>query len=420
MHELVSRLYQGETPSLKEFVKSFGQDLSLLSQYEETQQDAEWHAEGNVFIHTQWVLDELYQILTHEAKHLPQEQKVALIIATALHDIGKPLVTKTKEIEGLLRTVAPHHEERGCSYLAYRLLEFDIPYSIVQQILRLVALHHKPRQLVVHNAEKREYCYLARHVNVELLYYLAKADILGRDCKEKQRQQDIIDLFKLFCVEYGLWGNQNPYEEMRKYFDRELINLSPASRDAVYGYGIHDFEAGLIFTPEEAVARRYPYLKLFPELVVMCGPSGSGKSRWIQNNLKEHNIISLDDLREEFGKHRGDQEQNSFILAKAKERLKEHLRHNDKVVWDATSLRKDFRKMVCQLGMDYHALVTIIVLHVPVSSYLSGNKTRETQVSQQVLDDQLKALEWVQDHEAHRIGFFNRDSCLEFRGQCSG
>lgn len=419
MNNIINRLINKEKPNLNEFIQSFGNVLDLFSKFEQTPQDPEWHGEGNVFLHTQCVLDEIYKILDFEAQHLAFDQKLSLILSAVLHDIGKPLVTKNKEINGIMRIVAPHHEERGCSYLAYRLLELEIPYKVVQQILRLVAYHHKPIKLILNNASKREYFHLARLVNIELLFYLAKADTLGRICKDPQAQRDHIDLFRLFCEEYDLWGKEDPYNEWKLFFNTNLTNLSNESRDAILGYAIQDFENGLIFTPEEAVARRYPYLKSFPQLVIMSGPSGSGKTTWIQNHLKDYQKISLDDLREYYGKHRGNQKHNSFILSKAKDLLKNYLRNHNKIVWDATNLRKDFRRVICQLGFDYHALVTFVVLHIPSSSIYQGNQSRDYQVGREVLCNQMNLIEWVEDSEAHRIAFVNHQECLDFKGNTS-
>jgi predicted kinase len=419
MNDLICEIIKGKRPSLDEFILAFESNLDLLSKFKETLQDPEWHAEGNVFIHTQNVLDEVYKILDAEANHLSSDHKLSLILSAVLHDIGKPLVTKTKEIDGLSRIIAPHHEERGCAYLAYRLLELNIPYNIVQQTLRLVAYHHMPRRLVFHNAAKKEYFQLARLVNTKLLFYLAKADILGRSCKGQQGQSDYIDLFRLFCEEYQLWGNEDPYKDWKQFFNTELTHISSESRDAVLGYAIQDFEQGMIFTPEEAIARRYPYLNSFPQLIIISGPSGSGKSTWIQKHLKDYKKISLDDLREEFGKSRSNQENNSFIISKAKEQLKNYLRNHDKIVWDATNLKKDFRSMISQLGYDYHALVTMVVLHVSEYSIYQGNQSRNYKVPKDVVHSQIESLEWIEDSEAHRIAFINQEGYLDFRGTCN-
>jgi predicted kinase len=416
MNEIIKAILSGRHIKLDEFIDYFGKILKLLNLLQETSQDPKWHAEGSVFIHTQEVLSAVYQLLDNEASHLNSDQKLSLILAAIFHDIGKTLVTRTKQIDGIQRIISPYHDKRGCSYLAYRLLELNIPYHIVQQTLRLVLYHQQPKRLIKYNATKGAYFQLARSVNTELLYYLAKADILGRQCFNQQNECECIDLFKLFCQEYGLFGNENPYKEWRRFYDKKLESMLPENRDAVFGYAIQDFEQGLIFTPAEGIARRYSYLNSFPQLVIMSGPSGSGKSTWINNNLKDYQVISLDNLREEYGKKRSNQSQNSFILSKAKEQLKIHLRNHEKVVWDATNLRKDFRSMISQLGYNYHALVTLIVLHVPLASLYKGNQSRKDRVPIEVIDSQMNSLEWIENNEAHRIAFINHKQCLAQRG----
>ncbi|CDZ80645.1 polynucleotide kinase [Candidatus Rubidus massiliensis] len=419
MNDLIKELAQGCYLPFDRFIAVFGHHLDLLYKLEKTDQDPLWHAEGHVAKHTDLVLTQIYKILDQEAKHLPFEQRLSLILAAAFHDIGKALVTKLKVIDGIPRLTATKHEKKGCSYLAYKLLETDLPYPIIQHVLRLVAYHDKPRRLVLQNAPKQAYSHLARLINVELLYYLAKADTLGRICKDLQNQCDYIELFRLYCEEYGVWRKDYPYEKWQQFFKEELAHLPSQSLDAILGYAIQDFEKGLIFTPEEAIARRYSYLQSFPQLIILCGPSGSGKSTWIENHLKDWHVISLDQLRQEYAKKRESQEQNSLILVKAKELLKKYLRSHQKVVWDATNLKKDFRSMIAQLGLDYHALVTIVVLHVPESIIYKGNNNREFCINKKVLQSQLESLGWIEDDEAHRVVFVNQTSSpLEFRGAC--
>ncbi|EFB42780.1 AAA family ATPase [Parachlamydia acanthamoebae] len=417
-NSFLSKIIRDSYPNLKEFTQHLGSLFPLINQLCNTLQDKEWHAEGDVFQHTQLVLTSTYDIIKTEASHLTNDQKLTLILAAVLHDIGKPLTTKEKVIHDINRIVAPNHEALGCSYIAYRMLELDLPYHIIQQVINLVNYHHKPKLFVIKNVIKQDYFQLARQTNVELLYYIAKADMLGRQCAEQQHQVDLIHLFRINLEDHGIWKN-NPYEEWRMFFENELKNYSPDCRDFIYGNAIRDFEANLISTPHEAIARHYAYLNSFPQLVIMVGPSGSGKSRWIQEHLKDHIIISLDELRKEFGKNRSDQSQNSQVMVKARQELKYHLARHKKIVWDATTLRKDFRSMLINLGMDYHALVTLVVFHQKTSEIFSGNKQRKESIPQEVLNDQMNNLEWVDLSEAHRVLFVNRRGVLAYAGGCA-
>jgi excinuclease UvrABC ATPase subunit len=94
------------------------------------------------------------------------------------------------------------------------------------------------------------------------------------------------------------------------------------------GNAIKNWEAGKILFPEEELARSYNYRDSFPQVVLTFGISGSGKSTWIEQNLPDHEIISLDDLRQEIISDRKKQTENSRIVAIAKERLKVQLRFN--------------------------------------------------------------------------------------------
>ena len=120
-------LKQEAEPDWATCLQMLGGHISLLRDYADTPQDPIWHAEGDVAIHTDWVLQALYRLLRHRAKHLSGAKRQALILGALLHDIGKPLTTKTKAIDGVIRWVAPHHEAIGRSYLVPLLADLQLP-----------------------------------------------------------------------------------------------------------------------------------------------------------------------------------------------------------------------------------------------------------------------------------------------------
>ena len=170
------------------------------------------------------------------------------------------------------------------------------------------------------------------------------ADIRGRECSDKQQQLDIVEMYRLFAEEYRAWSRWGKeYRAWRKYIRDELKDWDRDTQDLVFSRAIARWEAGEIFTPESEIARFYSYRDCFARVVVTFGVSGSGKSTWITNNLPQHTVISLDSLRQQLGKSRSDQSQNSKVVQLAKEQLKTLLRSQSKIVWDATNLRRDFR-----------------------------------------------------------------------------
>lgn len=407
MHPLLRQIIGGATPSPDSLLDALAPTLPLLERLAETGQDAEWHAEGDVRIHTRRVLEETYALLAGPASHLSPERRLVLVLAALLHDIAKPLVTQVREVDERSRVVAPHHAERGRSYLAYRLPMLGLPYPLVREVMAVVGHHHDPKQWVRRDKPAHAYRHLARLADLELLYFLELADMRGRECADQARQVEYIELFRLFAEEYEVWGVPRDalYTPWQAEIEALLPNHDAATHAWVLACAIRDAEAGEIFTPHEAVARCYPHLAAFPQLVVLCGPSGVGKSTWAASHLPDHELISLDALRDELAGDRSHQGLNGQVVQAAREALREHLRRRRRVVWDATNLRRVHRASVAQLGFDYHAHVTFAIFHSTEQACFRANDARDHAVPHDVLRAQLDHLEWPTAAEAHALRF---------------
>ncbi|OUS31947.1 hypothetical protein A9Q99_01960 [Gammaproteobacteria bacterium 45_16_T64] len=395
-------------PNMEEMVGMLGKHIPWLCRLKNTEQDPEWHGEGDVYIHTGMVLNELYQLLAEQNNTVQGERRQALILGTLLHDIAKPCCTKRKEIKGIERVVSPGHEAKGRSYLAYRLAPLHLSQEVINMVLGLVGEHHIPKRLVIRESGIEGYLKLSRRVDCELLYYLEMADMSGRYCPDKKQQLEHLALFKLFAQEYGTWySEEDPsataYCSWQRHLIAEVGHYDADTQDLIFGNAIRDREAGNITTPHEAVAKSYEYRDGYSCLMIMCGPSGSGKSSWIQQYLKDYYVISLDDIRQELCGDRANQKHRGRVLQEAKTRLKRALASHKKVVWDATNLRQDFRDQLYELGYAYGALVTLVVFQQSGEEYAEGNADREYSVPKQVLARQLETTEWPTPDEAHRF-----------------
>ncbi|MEL7078988.1 MAG: ATP-binding protein, partial [Cyanobacteria bacterium J06582_2] len=153
---------------------------------------------------------------------------------------------------------------------------------------------------------------------------------------------------------------------------------------------------------ESELARSYSYRDSFPQVVVTFGVSGSGKSTWIADNLKDHTVVSLDAIRSQIANSRSDQSQNSKVVQAAKEQLKTLLRSHSKIVWDATSLRRDFRQQVINIAHQYGALVTLVIFHCPEDIYRDRNQQRQHPIPEAVLNKQLNSFEFPELDEGDR------------------
>lgn len=387
-------------PDLEECISFLADYFPLLKEFENTEQDNEWHAEGDVAIHTDMVLKELYFLLVGEAAHIKGEKRQALVLSALLHDIAKPITTRRREISGIDRVVASRHEEIGASYLATKLMALPINHSVIMTIIGLVGFHQMPKLLVIKSFGFSEYFKLSLNADLELLYWLELADMKGRICCDLDMQLDLLEQFKMFAEEYHLWGNTDPAE---MYLNK--IQVKPSKSEQIYlnAYAIKQLFCGEIRFIEEAVAKNYESCKKFSHLYIMCGVSGSGKSTWVANNLRGFNVISLDEIRRELNGKRESQKNRGQVLQLAKNRLKKALSQKQNVVWDATNIRKDFRSVLCGLGENYRALVTLVAFQQKESRLRLNNRERQHAVSDCVLSDQLKKLEWPHVTEAHRM-----------------
>ncbi|MGH9820081.1 MAG: CCA tRNA nucleotidyltransferase [Pyrinomonadaceae bacterium] len=142
-------------------------------------QEPEWHPEGDVDVHTMMVVDEARKLIDG----LDRPRQVAVMLGSLAHDFGKPLTTEF--IDG--RTRSRGHDEAGVEPTLSFLNTLGIftldGYDVRNQIVQLVRYHLKPgeyykaKTLVGDGAFRR----LARKVEPDLLYRVAKADSLGRN-----------------------------------------------------------------------------------------------------------------------------------------------------------------------------------------------------------------------------------------------
>lgn len=401
MKTFIDSIDAGAQPPVSAFVDALGDALPQLRRLEDTPQDPGWHAEGNVLVHTGMVLDALYDLLATRASTLVGWRRTALILAAALHDVAKPLTTRPMEIQGVPRIAAPRHEMRGRSLLALQLMEQGLDYRLIETVSDLVGHHVTPKFLVVKDRPRGAFVRLARLADPELLYWLELADMMGRTCADQARQLEHIEMFRLYAREYGAWHRFSDAATLWRATFRHAIDGPPALRDLSHAHFLRDLCRGTVTQPEEGIARSYRFRDGFPQLVLTIGPSGAGKSTWVQRHLGDHTRISLDEIRAELGS-RSDQSFNGKVRAIARERLREGLRHNAKIVWDATTLRRDFRDALCTLARDYGALITFVCFPRSPATYHRRNRERDEPVPTNVLDRQLETLEWPEWVEAHR------------------
>lgn len=373
--------------NVSQFIQMIGEEVPFLKLFLTTEQDVIWHSEGNVHTHTDMVLTEIYEIISNQASYLSDDDKFCLIMSALLHDIAKPITTKSVEKNDRICVISPKHEYIGMSYLIHRLQTLKISSDNVLKIIGLVGYHQVPKLLVIRDKNKWEYLNLARKARLNLLYFLEVADIKGRFCEDKADQLEYLELFKMYAIEYGCFDKSN----------------TPFISDNIYvqSKGFQSLLSGSIYMPEEAEAKHFNNKDNHASLVMMVGLSGVGKSLYIQKHYPDHKIVSLDLIREKICKNRQDHSNEGVVLQKAKIDLKTLLNKKEKIVYDATNLRRDFRSKFLDLAENYNALTELVFLSDDINKIYKRDSEREYSVGNKILDYQSKRLEYPEVDESN-------------------
>ena len=139
-------------------------------------QEKKWHPEGDVWIHTLLVIDEVAKLILKD--NLNEEESLILLFASLCHDFGKPLVTCFED--GRIRS--RNHESMGEIPTRSFLQKIGASQKLINSVVALVVNHLKPCQLfkVKSSLSNRAIRRLAIKVPIERLCRIAKADFLGR------------------------------------------------------------------------------------------------------------------------------------------------------------------------------------------------------------------------------------------------
>jgi predicted kinase len=351
---------------------SLKKQFSWVRDMEGVPQDAIHHAEGDVEIHTQMVIQELLNLPEYQS--LNEQDKEILFAAALMHDIEK---RSTTVIENDGRITSAGHAKKGEKSVG-QILYVDIytPFLIREQVAKLVRYHGLPLWIFEKPNPQKALLEASMEVNTQLLTILAKADILGRVCGDQAELLYKIELFQAFCEEQNVWGKS-------KIFPSDLAKF-------------HYFQNGGESPDYE------PFDDTF-EVILMSGIPGTGKDTFIQKNFKDLEIISLDQIRRQYGIEPTDKSGNGRVVQMAKENAREFLRKKQSFVWNATNTSRQMRGQLVGLFTSYGAKVKIVYLEVPFQKLMSQNRNREYAVPDNVIQRLIERLEIPTESECHTL-----------------
>jgi tRNA nucleotidyltransferase (CCA-adding enzyme) len=179
--ELEKLLLKAEKPSigLRRLydLGAVGQLFPELESLVGVPQQAEWHPEGDVDVHTLMVADEARKLIDD----LPYAKQVTVMLGAVCHDFGKPATTEF--FDGKWRSHA--HDVAGIEPTLSFLDKLGIftinNFDVREQVVQLVRYHLLPGVFYKSPPGDGAFRRLARKVEPDLLYRVAKADSLGRN-----------------------------------------------------------------------------------------------------------------------------------------------------------------------------------------------------------------------------------------------
>src|ERR1700733_3153673 len=117
-------------------------------------------------------------------------------------------------------------------------------------------------------------------------------------------------------------------------------------------------------------------ITLGPTLVVLVGPSASGKSTFAKQ-FSQGEVVSADSLREDFTGDFRRQDQNDLIHNEFDRRISTRLEAGLRVVADSTHIRNTDRRRTAKLAAQFGANLIYVVFNRPLVAKLQKAGWRE-------------------------------------------
>ena len=315
-----------------------------------------WHTEGKVDVHTKLVCQAMRSFLLNRENIEPSDNDyyIMMMSAAICHDLGKPSTTKFDEEKGDFTTKC--HGQVGAKIT--RKLFYDEDFELREKVCYMVrwhmALHH------IFDKEEmstRKMIQLSHgRVPVKDMLILNVCDSLG----SKNEFEDEVFLAdkeeRIKSVAIGLNCYETPYEFNNEYDKIRFFHF----KDRLFPEGC-------------SLPKDYGQFTMY----VMVGVPGSGKSYYIENNLKGVVQISRDLIRSEIGikgeKPQGTKEQESHVTEIFNERMLECCKNKQDFVIDNTNVRKMYRDAYTDMTMRYMPKIVYVYVEAPS---LDVNKSR--------------------------------------------
>ncbi len=358
-----------QPPDFKIDWDSLNAEFAWIRALADCPQDAVYHAEGDVWIHTRMVCESL--LANEQWRALPDDDRAIVFIAALMHDVGKPACTRIDDG----RISSRGHSTRGAIMTREILWRMNVPIRTREQIVSLIRWHQIPFFLIDRPNSQRRLFEVSQTTRCDLLALVTEADARGRVCQDQQRLLDNIALFSQFAAE------QNCLHSPRAF---------PS-----------DHSRFLYFQKEDRDPDYLAFDDTICEVIVMSGFPGVGKDTWIAKHYSALPVISLDAVRAEL-KIKPTANQGAVIAA-AREKAREYLRRKQSFVWNATNISRQMREHCLSLCAAYNARLRIVYLETSAETLFAQNRARTASVPAHIIQKLMTRWEVPDLTEAHQV-----------------
>lgn len=354
---------------------------TFFSKMAKTPQNPLYHGEGDVFVHTRMVCEALAGL--EQFRRLDETRRQAVFLAALFHDVGKIACTRLEDG----KWISPHHAAAGAA-IARELLWLEYGWCgdphwqrLRETVCALIRYHSLPLHAIQEENGARRLLKTAAggalmpDFSIELLCLLARADILGRICRDQAELLEAVELCGALAEEQECLTGPRVFP----------------SRHTAFSY-----YSGTLNQPDCAL-----YDDTWGEVILMCGLPGTGKDTWITHHCPDLPVVSLDAIRAELKiPPVGPQKKVADV---ATQRAKALLRQKRSFVWNATSITADLRRKQVELFTSYHASVRTVYLETGWKEELRRNLHRAGAVPERAILRMLSRLAPPEPFEAHRV-----------------
>lgn len=335
-------------------------------------QDPIFHAEGDVWVHTRMVCEALIE--NPEWRRLPASRRALIFWAALLHDVAKPACTKVQQDESV---TARGHSKRG-QIMARRILwQLAVAPKDREFICHLVTHHQVPFFLLEREQAQRLAFQISLQTECKSLAILTEADARGRECADKPRLLENIELFREYCRE------NECYEAPRSF---------PS-----------DHSRFLYFRKPDRSPDYLAFDDTRSHVTLLSGLPAAGKDEWVSENCNGLEVISLDTLRADLevdpSKNQGP------VVSAAREAARVALREGRPFIWNATNLSRQIRAQCIDLFADYDAHVRIVYVETTPDQMTARNLVRSRSVPPGAIERMLDRWECPDLTECHTLSF---------------